>query len=66
VAVAHGKRADSREKNTWKTLAFLGRYGHQSIKELQQMPSREVLLLATAVGELLEEESAETNAASNA
>ena len=66
MAVAHGKHGGERERNTWKTLAFLGRYGHQPIEEMKRMTSRELHLLARAIGELLEEESPEQTAAANA
>jgi hypothetical protein len=41
----------------WKLLAYLGRYGHQSVDTLLAMPSRDVQEMAEAVASIVREES---------
>jgi len=40
-----------------KLLAFMGRYGNQSILDLLDMPMLDVRLYAESVGEILREEA---------
>lgn len=49
--------AEPREKQLWRLLAFIGRYGHQSIPSmLDRFTLNDLRSLAKAVGELIEQE----------
>lgn len=39
-------------------MAFLGRYGHQSVDTTRKLPRREMLRLAEAVGYFMDKETA--------
>lgn len=57
---SRGNSVASRMADTWKLLAFLGRYTHQPVSAMMDMPMVDLVSLAKATGELIEEESAET------
>ncbi len=46
-----------RAKQIWKLLAYLGRYAHQPVSVLRQMPLSEVYALRDGVAEIVEEEN---------
>lgn len=46
-----------REKAIWTLVAFLGRYGHQSVPEMLNIPTRDLANLAYRISELMEEEN---------
>ena len=53
-------RAEPREAQLWKLLAFIGRYGHQDITLARRMFTlSELRDLANAIGELLKEEQSQ-------
>lgn len=47
----------NRVKQIWKLLAYLGRYAHQPVNVLRQMPLSEVYALRDGVAEIVEEEN---------
>lgn len=46
-----------RDLHIWRMAAFLGRYGHQSVDVILQMPIRDAAKLMNAVGDLIREEN---------
>ena len=44
-------------KSLWKTVVFVGRYGAQSIEDVQRWPPSKVYRVAQAISEYLEEEA---------
>lgn len=59
LAILYEQTGGVRER-VWKLLAYLGRYGHQSMQELRSYPVRELNRLAEEVSALvgIENESA--------
>lgn len=47
------EQAGGVRERVWKMLAYLGRYGHQSMQELRQYPVRELIQLAGEVSALV-------------
>jgi len=45
-------------RDIWKTVAFLGRYGHQSVDECLRMPVSDLCELSEQVGLLIRDEGA--------
>jgi hypothetical protein len=45
-----------RTQNIWDLLAFVSRYGHQSVSELLAMPVKEVAQFADALQRLMDRE----------
>ena len=41
---------------TWKLLAFLGRYAHQPLGQIMDLPKGDLFALAKATGALIEQE----------
>lgn len=46
-------RAGGVRERVWKLLAYLGRYGHQSMREMRGYPVRDLLRLSREVSELV-------------
>lgn len=49
----------------WKTVAFLGRYGHQSVEECLRMPVVDLCDLSSEIGELIRNEGEAMRSAGN-
>lgn len=47
----------SPTKRIWKLLAYLGRYGHQSVDVMKKLTVRELGVLAAQLAELVSEEN---------
>jgi hypothetical protein len=43
-------------RSIWKTVAFLGRYGHQDMHSCLSLPLSDLCDLATAIGEMVRDE----------
>lgn len=57
MVLAMAETAPEYENNLWKLLAFLGRYGHQSVPALMGLSSADARSLASATAGLLKEEA---------
>lgn len=53
LVIVDGERA----KRIWKLLAYLGRYAHQPLDVLREMPLSELYALRDATAEIVEEEN---------
>jgi len=49
---------ETRASQIVRLYAFLGRYAHQDVRSMREMPLSELVSLAKATGQLLEEETA--------
>lgn len=52
------KRAGSVDDRIWRTLAYVGRYGHQPVNVARQLTVRELHKLAEKIAEIVEKENA--------
>jgi hypothetical protein len=43
-------------RSVWQTIAFLGRYGHQSVEECLGLPVSDLCELSEEVGKLIRDE----------
>ena len=51
-------KAGSSSKRIWKLLAFVGRYGHQPVNVAMSLTVRDLGVLASQIGQIIEEENA--------
>lgn len=49
--------ADDLRRSLYKTLAFIGRYGHQDVTQVKRWPMDAIYLFADQVGEIMREEN---------
>jgi len=58
LALEHSEKARGNlAKQIWKLIAFLGRYAHQPADVSLRLPVDDLQSLASATGDLLEQES---------
>lgn len=51
------ERLGDNETRIWKLLAYAGRYGHQSVRDMQQLTARELRRLVTQLNVIVQEEN---------